>query len=450
MRGNGVEHETRSGREGISGRNPGIPAALPALKIALLADHLTRWGGGADFLRLCAGGLWQKQKDSALTFSMLLPAESPIGTLRRHLSPWKRMAVQLLKLERPRFTEYSYLRREQSLDSVNSFGGELHTIVYREQERSHESLLHILEQRGYDALLPFSTSPGRFPLPWVGYIPDLQHLHRAEFFSAEECAQRDLLFTELLRDAQAIIVNSRDAKRDIAHFYPGHKCAIFDLPFAPILNPEWLEDLPERTVSRYRLPQRYFLISNQFWIHKSHGTAFEALAKLGRDHADVGMVCTGSTTDYRHPGYFPRLQRQIAELGLESRIQILGRIPKHDQIQIMRGAVAVLQPTRFEGGPGGGVVYDAVATGTPAILSDIPVNLEVLSRGREGEIDDGSIRFFRAGSVEDLAEHMRAGLTRRPPTPSKDQLRRRSDDRAERLGSRLLEAVEHASKASRV
>lgn len=361
-------------------------------------------------------------------------------TMRRHLSPWKRMAMQLMKLEKPRFTGYSRMRPEQSLDSINSFGGKLHTIVYREHGRTYDGLIKILERRGYDATMPFAASPVRFPVPWVGYIPDLQHRHHPEFFSAQERAQRDLQFAELLRDAKAIIVNSCDTKRDIGHFYPGYERAIFNLPFAPVLNPEWLEDLPQRTVSRYRLPERYFLISNQFWIHKSHLTAFEALSTLGRDHAAASMVCTGSTTDYRQPGYFPRLQRQIADLGLQSRILILGRIPKRDQIQIMRGAVAVVQPTLFEGGPGGGAVYDAVSTGTPAIVSDIPVNREV-------EIDDGSVQFFRAGSVEDLAEKMRAALERRPETPSNDELRRRSDDRAEQLGSRLLAAIEHARKA---
>ena len=40
-------------------------------------------------------------------------------------------------------------------------------------------------------------------------------------------------------------------------------------------------------------------------------------------------------------------------LGLEQRVRVLGLVPKRDQIEIMKKACAVLQPTRFEGGPGG-------------------------------------------------------------------------------------------------
>jgi glycosyltransferase involved in cell wall biosynthesis len=417
------------------------PSRPAALKVALVAGPLAHWGGGNDFLRLCAGGLWQQQTNSLVTFSVLLAGENPAQTIRRHLLPWKRMAMQVMKLERPRFSRHLSMRPEQSLDSIDSFGGELHTIVYRDRGYSNGGLIKILKRQGYDAAVPFAVSPGRFPLPWVGYIPDLQHKHHPEFFSVKECAARDLQFTQLLRDAKAIIVNSRDAKSDIDHFYPGYDCAIFTLPFAPVLNPEWLDDLSQMMVSRYRLPERYFLISNQFWAHKSHLTAFEALSKLGCDHAAVSLVCTGSTSDYRQPEYFPSLQRRIADLGLQSRILVLGRIPKHDQIQIMRSAVAVLQPTLFEGGPGGGAVYDAVCTGTPVILSDIPVNREV-------EIDDGSIQFFRAGSAADLAEQMRVALERRPQPPSSEELCRQSDQRAERLGSRLLEAIQYACKAA--
>ena len=413
----------------------------PSLKVALLGSHLAHWAGGNDFLRLCAGGLWQKQLSLQATFSLFLADETSVETIRRHLGPWKHLAGRLLKFEKPRLIKRPPLRIEQVIDSVSSFGGRLHATGYRNQGGSYRGLIRILEQQSYDAILPFAVSPGRFPLPWVGYIPDLQHKHHPEFFSGKECADRDLQFTKLLRDAKAIVVNSRDAKRDIGHFYPGYDCAIFNLPFAPVLNPEWLAEPFQQTVSRYRLPERYFLISNQFWVHKSHATAFEALSRLDGGHTDVAIVCTGSTADYRHPEYFGTLERRIRDLGLQSRILILGRIPKHEQIQIMRGSVAVIQPTLFEGGPGGFAVYDAVCTATPVILSDIPINREV-------EIGDASVRFFPPGCADALAETMRMALKRRSQPSGNEELRRRSDRRAERLGSRLLEAIEYAYKAA--
>jgi glycosyltransferase involved in cell wall biosynthesis len=67
----------------------------------------------------------------------------------------------------------------------------------------------------------------------------------------------------------------------------------------------------------------------------------------------------------------------------------------------MKNACAVIQPTRFEGGPGGGAVYDAVSLDVPAIVSDIPVNREV---------DTAAIEFFPAGDAVALAGKMKTRL----------------------------------------
>jgi glycosyltransferase involved in cell wall biosynthesis len=86
---------------------------------------------------------------------------------------------------------------------------------------------------------------------------------------------------------------------------------------------------------------------------------------------------------------------------LDQRVRILGMIPKRDQIEIMKRACAVLQPTRFEGGPGGGAVYDSLSIGVPAIVSDLPVNRE---------IEDETVEFFPAGDAAALAGRMEARL----------------------------------------
>jgi glycosyltransferase involved in cell wall biosynthesis len=68
---------------------------------------------------------------------------------------------------------------------------------------------------------------------------------------------------------------------------------------------------------------------------------------------------------------------QVQNLGVAGDCLFLGLVPKSEQIAIMNSAVAVVQPTLFEGGPGGGSVYDAISIGCPVIVSDIPVNREI-------------------------------------------------------------------------
>jgi len=71
----------------------------------------------------------------------------------------------------------------------------------------------------------------------------------------------------------------------------------------------------------------------------------------------------------------------------------------------MKRACAVIQPTLFEGGPGGGAVYDAVSLDVPAIVSDIPVNREA---------DGTAIEFFPVGDAVALAGKMQARLLTPP------------------------------------
>ncbi len=410
--------------------------------LALLASDLAAWSGGNDLLRICAAGMWQKQRDFPIKFSLLLTEDSWMKAFRKRLSPWKRATVNLLHLRRPGLfgAGTSRLRRAQIIDAVSSFGGELNAIGFRERENSSENLNRLLTSHSFDVVLPICFHRGELSVPWVGYIPDLQHKHHPEFFSSKERALRDREFPALLNKAKAIIVNSVDTKNDINEAYPHHACAIFNLPFAPALNPKWLNGNIQEAIARYALPERYFLISNQFWVHKSHQTAIDALALLESRYAEVAIVCTGNTSDYRRPDYFRKLQSRIAELRLEHRIRILGLIPKYDQIQIMRGAVAVIQPTLFEGGPGGGAVYDAVSIGTPVILSDIPVNREV-------EAGRGLIQFFRPGCEEELADKMRIALDLTGKRPSREELLSRSAGRLEALGNQLLRACEFVRSA---
>ena len=178
--------------------------------LALLASDLAAWSGGNDLLRICAAGMWQKQRDFPIKFSLLLTEDSWMKAFRKRLSPWKRATVNLLHLRRPGLfgAGTSRLRRAQIIDAVSSFGGELNAIGFRERENSSKNLNRLLTSHSFDVVLPICFHRGELSVPWVGYIPDLQHKHHPEFFSSKERALRDREFPALLNKAKAIIVNS--------------------------------------------------------------------------------------------------------------------------------------------------------------------------------------------------------------------------------------------------
>jgi glycosyltransferase involved in cell wall biosynthesis len=239
--------------------------------------------------------------------------------------------------------------------------------------------------------------------------------------------------------ARAIVVNSRAAATDIARYVPGATAQVFALPFAPAPSPDWEDDFPE-TVARYGATSPFFLISNQFWIHKDHATAFAAFRIVAARHSEVRLVCTGQTGDARDPEYFPRLLADLKTWKLEDRVRILGLIPKRDQIELMKNAAAVIQPTRFEGGPGGGSVYDAVSLGVPAIVSDIPVNRE---------IDCGSVEFFPVGDAAALAAQMETRLAASAPRPEWSVLVADGQRRRAACGMVLWQSIEFTLEAGK-
>ena len=143
----------------------------------------------------------------------------------------------------------------------------------------------------------------------------------------------------------------------------------------------------------------YFFSPNQFWQHKDHITAIKAMALFYEQYklTDIHLICTGEMHDYRAPGYIQSIQDLVKELQLEGKIHFLGYITKELQLSIMKNAISLVQPTLFEGGPGGGAVYEALAMGIRVVLSDIPVNKE---------ISRSNCLFFEASNPQSLSNKM--------------------------------------------
>lgn len=295
--------------------------------------------------------------------------------------------------------------RLQSRELTNAFSEFGDRITAHHVDAGRGAICNLTTKLDCDVLLPVMHSLGRdFPRPWLAYAYDFQHKYFPDNFSAEALQSRDRHFDRLLTEARAVIVNSRAAANDIAKFVPRATARVFALPFAPAPQPDWLNDRPQIR-SRYNVRTPYFIISNQFWAHKGHDTAFEAFRQIAKGHPELSLVCTGSTGGSTDTTYFSKLIGSLAKAGIRDRVQILGLIPKRDQIELLKHSCALIQPTLFEGGPGGGAVYESFSLRVPAIVSDIPVNRELP--------EDDCITFFPAGDPIALAKRMEEKLMAR-------------------------------------
>lgn len=214
-------------------------------------------------------------------------------------------------------------------------------------------------------------------IPSASWWPDFQHKHLPHFFKADDINGREQALRNIYNNANCTVFSSKNALEDFNKFYPGYRGHTAVLPF--FANPEMYSNKnPAETVRKYNLPENYFLCCNQFWIHKNHSLIFKALAELKNQNKCPHVVFTGQTMDDRFPEYFEQLMALRKQLKLEDHTQILGVIPREDQLQLIRGSAAMIQPSLFEGWST--VVEDARAYGKPIFLSDIPVHFEQAPR----------------------------------------------------------------------
>ena len=289
------------------------------------------------------------------------------------------------------------------------------------------------------AIFPTQNALGQhFPVPWIGWIPDFQHKRLPQYFSQDERLYRDKTFQKLLEEATHIVVSSKDAYKDLMHFFPTNPNKVSIFRFRSISMPKWYKDDPQQIAVNYGIHGKYLIYPSQFWIHKNHRIVFDAIRILReKGFSDVILVCTGDKNDFRQPEYFDSLQNWILQHNLKGKVVILGFLPRNIQIQLLRGAAAVVQPSLFEGWSM--LVEEARMLGKRVYLSDIPVH-------REQNPPDSV--FFTPDSAEQLAEliakdwlYLKAG----PDMNSEQQAYAQQAELAVEFARSFLRIVDRAS-----
>jgi glycosyltransferase involved in cell wall biosynthesis len=259
------------------------------------------------------------------------------------------------------------------------------------------------------ALFPLQSSLGeKFPVPWIGWIPDFQHKRLPHYFSDEELKRRDREFQQLIRECSHLVVSSQDSDGDLMRWFEADKNRASILRFHAMIDPRWLEGAAEQTARTFQLPEKYLMFPSQFWVHKNHERLLQALSIVKREGArDVAVVFTGFQKDYRKPGHFTKIQNLTVELGLQPNVHYLGLLPRHDQVQLLRRAAAIVQPSYCEGWSS--LVEDCRSLGKRIYLSDLPIHREQ---------DPPNAVFFNPDRAEELAAHLKRDWDSLAPGPN--------------------------------
>jgi glycosyltransferase involved in cell wall biosynthesis len=276
---------------------------------------------------------------------------------------------------------------------------------------------------GVDLVFQHSAWLGaRFGLPTLAWIADFQHRRLPGMFSPGNWMRREAGYWGLSVASTTILLSSRDARACCERHYPFSRGKTAVLPFAVAPPPEsWSGDVAACR-ARYGLPERFVFLPNQFWKHKNHAAAIEALRLVEKRCPDLILVLSGAHLDSRHPAHPGRVLASIQRLGLDTRALVLGVIPHEDVLTLARGAVAVLNPSLSEGWST--TVEEAKTFQTPLCLSDLPVHRE--------QAPEGTL-FFDPRSPRDLADALARAWTGNHERPSLDLVRRNGRERQDRF-----------------
>jgi len=218
----------------------------------------------------------------------------------------------------------------------------------------------------------------------VAWYADLQHKYYPEFFTRMTLLHRKIRIYLMLRNTSDLVVSSEAVQNDFSKFYKlreNLKMNVFH--FVSVLDD--LQDLEIVGLrKKHKLPDSYFMVSNQFHKHKNHKVLLKALVNLKERGKSIHLAMTGSFPDATHSPYMQELHSIINEHQLDSQISFLGILPRDEQLFLMKHSQAVLQPSLFEGWST--VIEDAKSLQLPVVAASLPVNIEQL--GEKGTYFD--------------------------------------------------------------
>ena len=259
----------------------------------------------------------------------------------------------------------------------------------------------VIPEHQLDGLYPLNDFPGKINNPKkrcriVSWYPDYQQKFYPEYFSKLNLFFRELRIKNILHYSTDLVQSSQDAYSHLRRFFKFNpaKIRIHVLPFVSLIDGIANDDIGFLR-NNYKITKPYFIVSNQFYKHKNHILVYQAIHTLRSRIEDFQVIFTGKEEDYRNPDYIQSLKKFVLENDLTQNIVSLGVIPREDQLGLMKNALAVIQPSKFEGWST--VVEDAKSLKKQLLLSNIPVHAE--------QMGDWAY-YFDSDSSEQLQELM--------------------------------------------
>lgn len=202
----------------------------------------------------------------------------------------------------------------------------------------------------------------------VMMIMDLGYLHYPEFFKKSDLYKLSRWTKRSVESAAHILTISRSSKKDIIeHYkvhsqritvaYPGVDRSMFGTKF----KPKAIDYIKQK----YSIDGEYIIFISTIQPRKNLVRLFEAFKAI----EGLKLVIVGKTTGEGKEGWmYQDILSKPKELGIENEVIFTGFVPTKDLTLLLRGAVACIQPSLWEGF--GIPVVESMAVGTPVLVAN--------------------------------------------------------------------------------
>ena len=220
-------------------------------------------------------------------------------------------------------------------------------------------------------LVFFPTYVEDVSLPFVCQVFDIEHRMKPwfpEVSARGEWEHRERHYVRYLRKATRVIVAGETGREQVVRFFgvAPENCLPLKHPTPDFaLRAAAEERRPEDMARALGVQFPYLLYPGQFWAHKNHAAALDALAELRSRGEEMSLVLVGSDK-----GQLQHVRAQVRERGLDSAVHILGYVDEDQLVCLYQHAHALLYLSRF--GPENLPPLEALALGCPAIVADVP------------------------------------------------------------------------------
>lgn len=244
--------------------------------------------------------------------------------------------------------------------------------IYSIREQVRGPWILARTRRAWDVVFfPHFNVPIWSPGPAVVTIHDLIHLRFPGFFAGGQRAALRIALYRIVRRARRIITDSATTRDDLLELFPGAE------PRVRVASPgvsATFRILPREklTTALKRLGQDrpYVVYVGNFKALKNLATLVRAFARLSVEYPQLQLLLVGRP--------FPEhetVRSLIRAENLTTRVRELIGMSDEDLVALLNGAAVAVQPSLYEGF--GLPVVEAMACGTPVLVSNTPALLEV-------------------------------------------------------------------------